>query len=77
MNPTSVFTVRIPRELKEGMEALRDVNWSEVTRKAFEEKIKSEEMKRAAKMVEEIRKSGKVTGRSGGEEIRKWREERR
>nr|MDO8075885.1 CopG family transcriptional regulator [Candidatus Freyarchaeota archaeon] len=73
----SVFTVRIPRELKERMEALRDVNWSEVARKAFEEKIKSEEMKRAAKMAEEIRKSSKVTEWSGVEEIRKWREERR
>ena len=35
----AIFTVRVDDEMKQKMERLNYVNWNEVARKAFEEKI--------------------------------------
>jgi len=48
------ITVRIPKELKERMEKLRHVNWSDVIRRALEEKVREEEINWALKVMEEI-----------------------
>ena len=69
----SNVTIRVPDELKRRMEEHGNVNWSEVARRAFEETIQRQEMRRAA---EEIRAMRKRSGPDwdGAAEIRKWRD---
>ena len=79
-----VVSFRISRELKEKMDKLKHINWSEVVRRAIQEVIVREEtklrgkdivgLKRAVLKSEEL--SRKVEGWSSVEEIRKWRERR-
>ena len=75
-----VFTVRVDEQLKRKMDDLKDVNWSEVTRAAIEEKVKETEMWRhvdvrrlkiASAETDELRR--KVEGWTGTSEIRRWR----
>ena len=53
-NMSVKFTARIPKELKERMDMFSYVNWSEVVRKAIEEKVREEEVKLALKIMGEI-----------------------
>jgi len=79
-----VVSFRISKELKERMDRLKHVNWSEVVRKAIYEVVVREEARLRRKDTERIRKavlkseelSRRVKGWSAVEEIRKWREER-
>lgn len=77
-----MISFQVKRELKEKMERLRHINWSEVVRKAIEETIKREEsrlgerdragMKAAALRTDQLRR--RIPGWSGVEEIQRWRE---
>jgi len=69
------ITVRIPRELKERMERLRHVNWSDVIRRALEEKVREEEIKWALKVMEEISRRAKPE-KPVAEMIREFRDRR-
>ena len=69
------LTVRIPRELKERMDRFRHVNWSEVIRKAIEERVREEEIKWALKTMEEISRKARP-GRPSAEVIREFRDRR-
>jgi predicted transcriptional regulator len=75
-----VFTVRVDEQLKRKMDDLKEVNWSEVTRAAIEEKVKEMEMwrrvdvrrmKLASAETDELRR--KVEGWNSTSEIRRWR----
>jgi len=75
-----VFTVMVDEQLKRKMDDLKEVNWSEVTRAAIEEKVKEMEMwrhvdvrrmKLASAETDELRR--KVEGWSSTSEIRRWR----
>lgn len=76
------FTVRIPRELYEKMKRFREVNWSEVVRKAIEEYIRrleeGEKAVPAEKVVEELVRIGldveKLKPLSPGEEDKLYKE---
>ncbi len=48
------LTVRIPRELKERMDRFNDINWSEVIRKAVEERLREEEVRWALRVMDEL-----------------------
>ena len=77
-----MVSFRISRSLKERMERLRHINWSEVVRRAIEEAVRREESKlrerdkarvRAAVIrTDKLRRL--VPGWSSVEEIRRWRE---
>ena len=67
------FTIALPKELKEKMKKVKNVNWSEVARKAFEEEIRKIERIKASEEIDKLRKESKVEW-NGVEEIRKWRE---
>ncbi|MCD6564283.1 MAG: hypothetical protein J7K23_10290 [Thermoproteales archaeon] len=67
------FTITLPKELKEKMKKVKNVNWSEVDRKAFEEEIRKIERIKASEEIDKLRKESKVEW-NGVEEIRKWRE---
>jgi Arc/MetJ-type ribon-helix-helix transcriptional regulator len=61
------FTVRISRELYEKMKRFREINWSEVVRKAIEEYIErleeGEKAVPAKKVVEELVRMGVDVGK--------------
>jgi hypothetical protein len=50
---STVVCVRIPRELRERMLRLKDVNWSDVIRKFIEETVSRYEFEEAVRRVEE------------------------
>jgi hypothetical protein len=75
-----VVTVRVDEEVKRKMEELREVNWSEVTRAAIEEKIRevelwkpidNEALRKASQTTDALRR--KVEGWDSAAEIRRWR----
>jgi len=81
-----VVSVRVDEETKAKMDLYKDVNWSEVIRRAIKARIEVEERLRrridrakALKASEDMeRLRAKTSGKwSGAEEIRKWREKRR
>lgn len=70
----SIITIRIPRELKEKMKKYREINWSEVVRRALEERIRIQERIEATRRMDEIRRKVKPVKRG---ELDKWiREDR-
>jgi len=80
----ATISVRVDDATKKKMEKLKGINWSEVTRKAIEEKIQEAEfwipvdvprMRAAAAHMDTLRaKIGRVEGWDSTSEIRKWRE---
>jgi len=69
------ITVRIPRELKERMDRFRNVNWSDVIRRAIEEKAREEEVEWALKVMDEISRKAKPE-KPLAEVIREYRDRR-
>ncbi len=76
-----VVSFRIDRRLKERMERLKHINWSEVVRRAIEQVVVMEEAKIQGKdrarivwasiKMDKLRR--RVEGWSSVEEIRRWR----
>ena len=82
---SELFTVRIPRELKEKMKKLSYINWSKVVREAIAHKVEEEErkndIKKAVKIMDSIRlkilrEQGSALDYDSSEVIRYWREKR-
>jgi len=69
------ITVRIPRELKERIDRFKYINWSDVIRRAIEEKVREEEVKWALRVMEEISRKAK-SERPLAEVIREFRDHR-
>ena len=69
----SNVTVRVPDELKGRMKRCKNINWSEVARKAFEEAARREEIQCAAAAIDKLRVESKIKW-DGTKEIRKWRD---
>jgi hypothetical protein len=80
-----VVSFRIDKRLRERMEKLRHINWSEVVRRAIEEVVVEREEARlrekdrariawASLKMDELRR--RVEGWNSVEEIRRWREKR-
>ncbi len=67
------ITIVLPRELKEKIKRLKNVNWSEVARKAFEEEIRRIEKIEAVEEIDRLRGESKIKW-CGAEVIRKWRD---
>jgi predicted transcriptional regulator len=77
----AIITVRVEDDLKKKMERLKEVNWSEITRRAIEEKIRELDLwqpidldraRKAAEDTDELRR--RISGWNSTEEIRKWRQ---
>lgn len=61
---TTTYSVRIPKEIREKMEKLKDVNWQEEIRKMIIERVRREAKKRLLEEARKLRmdmKSSKVT----------------
>lgn len=67
-------TISVPEELKKKMGQAKTVNWSEVAREAFEDKLKRRRMLGAADTMDRLREATKGGAWSGAREIRKWRD---
>ena len=70
------ITVRVSLELKKRMERFPDVNWSDVVRKAVEEKLRELEIREAVEVMDEIASKAR-SGRPLAEVIREFRDRRR
>ncbi|MEL9941135.1 MAG: hypothetical protein QW348_04585 [Ignisphaera sp.] len=70
------ITVRIPLELKRRMERFSSVNWSDVVRRAIEEKLRELEVREAIEAMDEIASKARSV-RSLAEVIREFRDRRR
>jgi len=70
----SVITIRIDKEVRKKMKALKGINWSQVIREAILKKIEVEEHKEVLKKIDELTKSVKPV--SEGELVRWIREDR-
>jgi len=53
-----VVSIRVPKDLREEMSKL-DLDWADYLRAAIEEKVKAEKMKRACKIIDELREKTK------------------
>ena len=81
---STVVSFRISRRLKERMDRLKHVNWSEVVRRAIYETVVREEARLRVKDAERLKRavfrseelSRRVAGWNSVEEIRRWRERR-
>jgi len=71
----AVFSVRFPDELWEEMKRL-DVNWAEYVRKAIEEKVRAERLRRAAESMDRSRARTAGVPFESTAEIRKIRDQR-
>jgi len=70
------ITVKIPRELKERMDRFEYINWSDVIRRAIEERVRElEEAKWALEVMGEISRKAK-SERPLAEVIREFRDRR-
>ncbi|MGB9717956.1 MAG: hypothetical protein ACPL4E_05880 [Thermoproteota archaeon] len=70
----SVITIRIDKELRRRMKALKNVNWSQVVREAILRKIEVEERREVLKRLETVLERVKPV--SEGEVVRWIREDR-
>ena len=52
--PMEVFSIRIPKELKDEMGKL-DLDWTTYLRAVIEEKVKTEKVRRASNVMDELR----------------------
>ena len=53
-----VVSIRVPKDLKEEMSRL-DLDWADYIRQAIEERVKAEKMRRACKVMDELREKTK------------------
>lgn len=67
------ITIRVPEDLKGRMKRYKNINWSEVARRAFEEATRKEEMLRAAESIKKLRAESTLEW-DGAKEIRRWRD---
>ncbi len=70
-----MISIRLDPEQKEKMRKLSQVNWSDYLLRCLDEKIREEEMKEAAKGMDELAKKS-PPGWNGTDEKRRWRDRR-
>lgn len=75
MPTKTVYSIRVPVELRKMMEEMRDINWQEEIRKVVEELVKNKRKERLLAEAKKIRKDMK-TDVSASELIREDRDAR-
>jgi len=56
---TTVYSIRIPKEIRDAMEKTKDIDWQEEIRKMIIERVRQETKKRLLEEAREIRKKMK------------------
>jgi uncharacterized UPF0146 family protein len=60
MSTKTVYSIRVPVELRKTMEELKEINWQEEIRRLVEELVKNKSKERLLVEAKEIRKGMKV-----------------
>jgi len=60
MSTKTVYSIRIPVELRKIMEEMREINWQEEIRKVVEELVKNKSKERLLAEAKKIRKDMKI-----------------
>ena len=76
MTTTSVYTIRIPTEVRQMMGEMKDVNWQSEIRQVVEDLVRERRRERLLSEAGEVRKSTKNICISASELIRKDRDAR-
>ncbi len=71
---TTVYSIRIPREIREAMEKMKDVDWQEEIRKMIIERVRKELKRRLLEEAKELR--GKMKSSNISDMIREDRDAR-
>lgn len=66
------MTITIPKDLRGRIKETKDVNWSDVARRAFEEELRKQERKEAAAEMDQLREESTVAW-DGVAAVRRWR----
>ena len=60
MSTKTVYSIRVPVELRKAMEELKEINWQEEIRRLVEELVKTKSKERLLADAKEIRKAMKA-----------------
>jgi len=60
MSTKTVYSIRVPVELRKAMEELKEINWQEEIRRLVEELVKNKSKERLLADAKEIRKAMKA-----------------
>ena len=76
MYTSSVYTIRIPTEVRQIMDEMKDVNWQSDIRQVIEELVREKKRQKLLADARELRKETKNIGISASELIREDRDAR-
>ena len=76
MSTSSVYTIRIPTEVRQIMDEMKDVNWQSDIRQVIEELVREKKRQTLLAEARELRKETKNLGISASELIRVDRDAR-
>ena len=76
MPSSSVYTIRVPNEIREMMDEMKDVNWQSDIRQAVEELVRERRRQKLLSEADEIRKKTMNIGVSASDLIREDRDAR-
>ncbi len=76
MTTSCVYTIRIPAEIRQMMDEMKDVNWQSDIRHAVEDLVRERKRQKLLAEAREIRKGTKNIGVSASELIREDRDAR-
>ena len=76
MSTSSVYTIRIPTEVRQIMDEMKDVNWQSDIRQVIEELVREKKRQTLLAEARELRKETKNLGISASELIRDDRDAR-
>ena len=73
--PPTVYSIRIPQEIRKMMEEMKEINWQEEIRRVVEELVRNKKREKLLAEAREIRKEMKISV-SSAELIREDRDAR-
>lgn len=76
MSASCVYTIRIPAEVRQMMDEMKDINWQSDIRQAVEELVRERRRDKLLSEARELRKATKNIGISASELIRVDRDAR-
>jgi len=76
MTTSSVYTIRIPSQVRQMMEEMKEVNWQSEIRQAVEDLVRKRRREMLLSEALEVRKATKNIGVSASELIREDRDGR-
>lgn len=76
MSASCVYTIRIPAEVRQMMDEMKDINWQSDIRQAVEELVREKRRHNLLSEARELRRATTNIGVSGSELIREDRDAR-